>query len=267
MTVGLKVFKRTLAQASFLTGLAVLSLLAVGGLAHADFSAQGFSANSNLPTGEVVALTKSSNTTVEPAPAADSSRIYGVVVAPTSSPITLEGSGKQVFVATSGSYPILVNTSQGIIKAGDYLSISTKDGVAAKASNSQTFVVGRALGSFGSLSGGSAQNGQIAASLNITANPAYQKDTNVPAPLRRVGFAVAGQAVSSARIYIAAGLFIVASAIALSLLWVGVRSGLISIGRNPLSRPAILAGLAQVVAVAGLVFLGGLFGVYLLLRL
>ena len=55
--------------------------------------------------------------------------------------------------------------------------------------------------------------------------------------------------------------------IAGSLIYSAVRSSLIAIGRNPLSKKSIIRGLFQVVIIGLMVFLSGIFGVYLLLRL
>jgi hypothetical protein len=69
------------------------------------------------------------------------------------------------------------------------------------------------------------------------------------------------------RIYAALVIFVIASIIALTVLVVGIRSSIIAIGRNPLSKKSILRGLFQVITVAFLVFIVGMGGVYLLLRL
>jgi hypothetical protein len=89
----------------------------------------------------------------------------------------------------------------------------------------------------------------------------------IPAPLKRFGQAIAGKNISALRIYVALAIFVVTSIIALTVLAVGVRSSITSIGRNPLSKKYILRGLFQVLTMAFLVFLIGMFGVYLLLRL
>jgi hypothetical protein len=47
----------------------------------------------------------------------------------------------------------------------------------------------------------------------------------------------------------------------------GIRNGLISIGRNPLSKKSIVRGMIQVILTALTIFLLGIFGVYLLLRI
>jgi hypothetical protein len=51
------------------------------------------------------------------------------------------------------------------------------------------------------------------------------------------------------------------------ILYSGVRNTLISIGRNPLSKKTIYKGLIQIILMGLIIFITGLFGVYLLLKL
>jgi hypothetical protein len=88
----------------------------------------------------------------------------------------------------------------------------------------------------------------------------------IPAPLKRFGQAVAGKNISALRIWAALAVFLIAAIIAVSVLAIGIRSSIISIGRNPLSKKTIMRGLLQVVIVAVLVFIAGTFAVYLLLK-
>jgi hypothetical protein len=50
------------------------------------------------------------------------------------------------------------------------------------------------------------------------------------------------------------------------MLYSGARSSLISVGRNPLSRSVIIKALGQVVVLSLIVFISGMFAVYLLLK-
>src|SRR3989344_6134214 len=84
----------------------------------AETIVNSFDAQGNLQPGWVVALSQSSNTTVELAPANDQSRIYGVVIDPSAAPLTVQKQTQQVFVATSGNYPVLVSTQAGDIASG-----------------------------------------------------------------------------------------------------------------------------------------------------
>jgi hypothetical protein len=84
--------------------------------------------------------------------------------------------------------------------------------------------------------------------------------------LLRIANSLAGKQVSPERVYTALGIFLVSLAVASSLIYVGVRTSMISIGRNPLSKHSIMRGLMQVVFAATLVFGAGLLGVFLLVR-
>jgi len=239
----------------------------------ADSFVQGFSSSESLQIGLVVSLDGSLPKTVEINPGGNPNRIYGVVIDPSSAPATLVEGGEDVFVATGGQYPVLASVEYGSIAPGDYLSISSFDGVAAKATDNQAIVLGRALQSFDGTSevltktsSGDAI-GQVAVDVNVGPNPLFENQVLVPGPLRNAGEAVAGKNVSSIRLYAALVLLLATMLMAAGLLWVGVRNGMIAIGRNPLSKHSILGSLVQVLMVAVLVFIIGVFGVYLLLKI
>jgi hypothetical protein len=251
---------------------ASLAFLALPLSAVADNVVQGFAENGNLQPGWIVALSKTSSTTVEVAPANDPSRIYGVVINPSAAPITLNRSGQQVFVANAGTYPVLVSVVNGNISPGDYISMSNTDGIGAKATSYQQTVLGRAVDGFDgqhNVLTGSGQTavGRINVSIAPGHNPAQKGQSAVFGPLQRAANSIAGHSVSNARIWAATAVFIAAAAITVTLLVVGVRTGMTAIGRNPLSKHSILLGLVQVVGMALVIFVVGLFGVYLLLRL
>ena len=246
--------------------LTIFALLLFAGIflptiASADSFARGFLPQGSLKNGEIVALAQKANT-VKAAPAAQPSLIYGVVVNPSSAPVTFGGGSGQVVVATNGAYPVLVNTFNGPIKTGDYISLSNTDGVGSKATGNDSTIVGQSLGNFNN-----SGTGQVKVNLDITRNPLFKNSLSIPAPLQRIGNSIAGREASPFKIYAALVVFMLATAVAVILLVVGVRSALVSIGRNPLSRPLILRGLFQVVTAGVLIFLGGLVAVYLLLRL
>ena len=240
--------------------------------ASAQDIVSSFNTNGNLQPGWVVALSQSSNTTVELAPAKDPSRIYGVVIDPSAAPLTVQKEAQQVFVATTGNYSVLVSTNEGNIAAGDYLSMSQTDGIAAKASSGDRFIVGRALENFDGKtaivysSDGSAL-GRITSQLTPGKNPLLKEAAAVPQPLLRVGESIAGRPLSALRIYSALAVFAVAGLIAAVMLWGGIRNAMVAIGRNPLSRHSIMIGLIQVILAATSVLIIGLLGVYLLLKL
>lgn len=254
-------------------------LLLLGGIAAAalpvaaDTIVQSFQASGSIPPAWVVGLKPGTTNTVELAPANQSEKVYGVAIDPSEAPVTLQRqSNQQVFVATNGTYPVLVSTQNGNINPGDYLSISSTDGIAAKATDTQTFVLGRASQKFDGSSnvlssGGGFSIGKISAIIQPQANPTIKDDIAIPSPIRKVGNSIAGKEVSPLRIYGGLAVFVVAALIAISTLIAGIRSSMISIGRNPLSKNSILRALAQVLAVSLLVLILGIIGVYLLLRL
>jgi hypothetical protein len=259
--------------AVFLLTLAALGTVLTS-VAGADTIVRGFNAATSIAPGWVVALSQGQTNSVELAPAGDSSRIYGVVIDPSQAPVTLQpNQGRRVFVATSGTYPVLVSAINGSINSGDYISMSSADGIAAKATSSEAVILGQATQKFDGTNnvitkGANGDNiGRIETNITPRHNPLSKNLAAIPAPLRRAGEAIAGKNVSAVRIYAALLVFLVTAVIAISLLVVGVRSGLVSIGRNPLSRHSIFQGLFQVVLVALAVFVIGVFAVYLLLKL
>jgi len=243
------------------------------GLALAQSFVTGFSSKEVISPGFVVALAKNSKTTVELVPGTHDWRVYGVVVDPSEAAATVAEGGKNIFVATSGSYPILVSIENGVIEAGDYLSISATDGIAAKATGGQTQIVGRAQENYSGTNGSMITQtatgnaiGRVLADVAPGKNP-LRIETLVPGPLRRAAETIAGKSVSAVRLYGALVVFAAAVLTATIVLWIGVRTGMIAIGRNPLSKSTAMKGLAQVLVMSFLIFVTGIIGVYLLLKL
>lgn len=116
-------------------------------LTHADTIVRGFKAKGALQPGLIVSLDKGASDTVVVTAGSDASHIYGVVIDPSQAPVTVQQQGQQVFVATGGSYQVLVSNQNGSIKSGDYISMSSIDGIGAKASD-EPAVLGRALEGF-----------------------------------------------------------------------------------------------------------------------
>lgn len=249
-------------------GLLVLALAPSAVLA--DEVVHSFAASEVLQPGLVVALDKSQDGAVKPAVYGQENQIYGVVVDPSDAPLTINGKNGQVFVTTSGSYDVLVSTSNGVIRPGDYISMSSVSGIGAKARTSQSTVLGRAAGGFDGTSGvitssGGSAIGRILVNINVQANPMSSSNI-LPAFLKRAANSVADKTVSPVRVYTALAVLAAATAAAIVILWSGVSGSLISLGRNPLSRHAILSGLYRVVFTGLGVFILGLAGVYLVLK-
>jgi hypothetical protein len=246
-------------------------VLAIGS-AKADNVVQGFSATQTVQPGMVVAIDKAADRSVKPAPADDSNMIYGVSVDPSDAPITLVGQNSKVFVATTGTYQVLVTTGAGPIKVGDYISMSSINGIAGKAQAGQPLILGKAQSGFnGNDNVVSTDNnvkiGKVYVSLGIAKNPIANTDPTLPYFLRKISSSVANKSVPVIRVYTAMLIFLLSIAAAIVILWSGVKSSLISLGRNPLSRHAIFSGMYKVVFTGIGVLIIGMAGVYLLLRI
>ena len=233
----------------------------------------GYKAKGNLQPAMLASLVPGSKDTVQVLPAKSPQQVLGVVIDPSDVPLTTRSPTSQIYVASTGSYPVLVSNQNGSIKSGDYIAVSTIDGVAAKARPDQALVIGRALQDFKAGSstifnaGDNSAVGKILAQIQPGSNPNVQSDVGIPSTLRRVGRSIAGKNVSALRIFGSVTVLFIGILTAGFLLLGGIRSALYAIGRNPLSRKSIYRGLAQVLVVSILVFVASLMGIYILLKI
>ncbi len=250
-----------------------LLVLVFGASATAQSTVRGFKSDAPLSAGLIIATTKSDPTKVEVASIAEANRMYGVVVNLRDVPVSLSGNDPaQVYVATSGSYPMLVSLENGAIKVGDYLAMSTTNGIAAKATEEQTYVIGRALVDYNgadkvTMAQGGAAVGRVQADIAMTKNPLLKDTSVLTSSLHQVGDAIAGKPLSNQRLYMALAGFLVTMISVATLLYSGIRSALVAIGRNPLSHHSIVKSFYKVIFISLAIFLGGMFGVYLLLKI
>lgn len=270
---------RLLALAALLSLVALSSQSPLG--AQTAFT-QGYGSDETLQRGMIVRIKKDDATKVSALKYEEMPDMHGVVVDSNDAPVTLSAEGQKVFIATGGKYEVLVSTQNGEIKAGDYITISSLSGIGMKANAAESHVVGRALSDFNGKDAvvstteikDSANNtkniaiGRLFADISVSRNPNYgPPDSGLPEALRKAAESIAGKEVNTARVYIAVVIFVVSTIIAGTIMYGGVRSGIISIGRNPLSKKSIIRGMLQVVIFGLIVFILGLFGVYLLLKL
>jgi len=250
-------------------GLLMGLLLGLGMVAPAYASlSQGFATTSTIATGSLVSLDQKSTGSVDVATLDNVSRLFGVVVPPSSASVSLSGTGSgQVQVVTSGTADVLVSTAGGAIHVGDYITVSQIAGVGQLVGPSSTRVVGIAQSDFDGTGDGVAKRtiqnasgqssevaiGQIPVVIEVSTYTATNGEQSyvVPNWLQNLSNTLAGRSVSPLRIIIA-GLILVCALISISvLLYAAVRNSIISIGRNPLSRGSVLRGLLEVVAIAG----------------
>jgi hypothetical protein len=249
-------------------------------------SVQSFAAANPLQVGTVVRLSSDKKNTVEPATSKELEKMYGAVVDPHGLSLTISNSALQneTYVTINGTYNVLVNTQNGTIKVGDYVTMSALDGVTMKAGTyeDQHTVFGRAISGFdgktnslgtATLKDSSGKSipvniGLIPVAINIQRNPNQKSTkTNLPPILQRIGQAVAEKPIGPMRIYLSIAITGLSIIVAIVVLYSGVRNSIISIGRNPLSKKSIFRGLLEIILTAFLILIIGLFAVYLLLKL
>ena len=248
---------------------------------------QGYASDGTVQSGTIVELTDKATRKVATLPSKDISSMFGAVVNRGDLTFTVGSDTLQneVYVATSGTYNVLVSNQNGAIKSGDYITISAVNGVGMKADtrDKEPVVLGQAAGNFdgktnvvgevplkntdGS-SASTAKLGLIPVAINIKPNPLVKSTkVNLPPFLQKVGQEIAQHQVSEVRIIISVIITGLSIIISLTVLYSGVRNSIISIGRNPLSRGTIFRGLIEVILAGFLILIIGMFAVYLLLKL
>jgi hypothetical protein len=243
---------------------------------------QGYSSDKVLQRGTVVALDAGDTNKVVSATRVNQDKLHGIVVAANDSSFTLSNDTEKTFVATVGRFEGLVSTEAGTIQPGDFLTISSVSGIAMKAGEFDPYTLGKAIEGFDGTdnsvgtteikdSVGNTQKvsiGRVMIDISVGSNPLLRPvESSLPQFLEKASEAIANKPVSPARVYLGIFILLSSASIAGSLLYSGARSSMISIGRNPLSKKSITKSLMQIVLTSIIIFLIGLFGVYLLLRL
>ncbi len=247
-------------------------------------SVQAYAADTPIDIGSIVQLTGSDANRVKVATKADLQNMFGVAVDRNQMLVTTSNNLKnETYVAASGTYTTLVSTEAGPITTGDYLTMSSIDGVAMKAGTEEKTVFGRANQNFdgkGVVLGKAdvkdtsgnvihkVQLGSVPVTIDIKHNPNNQSTkANLPEMLERIGETIAQKEVNPIRIYLSIAILIVTVAAAIVMLYAGIRNSVVSIGRNPMSKKSIFRALVQVILSSLLILIIGVFAVYLLLRL
>ena len=219
---------------------------------------------------------------VEPTSFDNDERMHGVVVSANDAPFTLSTDEEKTFVATKGRFEVFVSNENGTVQAGDFITISRVAGIGMKAGEREPYIIGKAISGFDGETGvlsttevddnGTVKKvaiGRIQVDIGVSGNPLLKPTkANLPGFLERTAETIAGKSpVNPIRVYISMVILFVAASVSGILLYSGVRSALISIGRNPLSKKSITRSLLQVIMTSIIILLLGVFGVYLLLRI
>ncbi len=260
--------------------LAALIMANAAGLLHAQSVTQGYGSDEILQRGMIVGFDDEDPSKVQSINVDQLDKILGVVVDPNDSPITLSEQEEKAFVATVGRYDVLVSDQNGPIEPNAYVTVSSLNGIGMLATYEESEILGRAIDGFDGTgtviseatltdSDGNTRNvkiGRIQVDVGIAKNPLAKSAAVTPEWLGKIGQAIAGKSLSPARIYISAAVFLIGAFIAGAILYAGIRSSIIAIGRNPLSKKSILRGLLQVIFTSLIVFIISVVGVYLLLK-
>lgn len=265
-------------------GILTLALLVGGPIAAAQAISQAYDTTDGVQKGMIVMLDPDDKQRIKLLTSKNDASMLGVVVSANDTILSVGGDGStsQVYVASNGRYQVLVSTQNGAIKRGDIITISSLDGIGMKADTSQSVILGKALTGFdgkNNISGSmtlktkigsrTVQIGMIVVDISISHNPIKVSVNGPPVPtfLKRAGEVITGKSVSTWRLYIALVILVVTVFITGSLLYGGVRSSLVAIGRNPLAKGSISRGLIQVIVMGVIIFVLGLFSIYLILKL
>lgn len=244
--------------------------------------AQSYGTAKPLQQGLIVQLDDKNKANVTLATYNDSKKMFGVVVPVNGTAVSLSSGNQTTYVVTSGRYNVLVSTQNGAIAAGDWVSISAADGIGMKADGKEDYILGRAVTAFNGKSNvistttlkqtdGTQMKvafGTVQVDIGIKPNPAQTgNDSGVPSVIQKLAVSVVGKPITSGQLWASAAILLTGVAVMGSLLYGGIQTSMISIGRNPLARKSIMRNLLQVIITAVMIFLGCLVAVYLILKL
>lgn len=244
---------------------------------------QGYQADEALQNGMIVRLAPGNDKKVQAITQKDESDMFGVVVPASGAAVSLSNTAasKEVFIANSGQYEVVVSTQNGPINSGDYIAVSSLSGIGMRAADAREYVLGKALTSFDGKSDVEGNTvlktsegdktialGRVSIEVSVAHNPLYQEEhpAGVPDFLSQAAKVVTDEPVSAFRIYASLVVIVICILVAGIILVAGVRSGMIAVGRNPLAKKSISRNLLQVLLMALIVFVIGVIAVYLLLR-
>ncbi len=245
--------------------MAVLFLSAAPALAASAGISQSYNTSStNIAQGALLSLTSSNGTSVEPANTSNITRLVGLAADKPLVELT-KGDSSSVSVVVSGSAKALVSDVNGTIKTGDKITISPISGIGMKASDASE-IIGTAQADLSSVATtNQTVSGQNSTSetihvglLPVAVNVAYYSASSskgalssfVPPFLQSLANNLSGHQVSPLRVLLGTLALLLGFITVISMLYASIRSGVTSIGRNPLAEKALRKGLVDVVIAA-----------------
>jgi hypothetical protein len=272
---------KTICQTRLLLSLLGLFLmlfsLAPASAASANIS-HSYNADETISNGSLVSLDKGRTGYVKLANTGNSSQLIGVAVKADDSLLAVDETAGKVQVATSGTATVLVSTLYGNIKVGDQIAVSPFNGIGAKGAPG-TYVVGLAQTDFNASSQGvdkqqvtdtDGDSKEISVGyLQVAIAPGKYSggDSNEGLNgLQRFTKSVTGKTVSVVRIVFSIVIAIVAFTTIITIVYGAIYTGIISVGRNPLAKYAVMRTVTSAVAIAGIIALIALATIYFLLQ-
>ncbi len=171
-------------------------------------------------------------------------------------------------VVTSGQTTVNVTTKNGPISVGDFLTSSAIRGVAERAGNTASYIIGTALSAFppvASTTVSSSVTGQVQVLLSIGSNPALSAGNNPSSVSPTSPAASAAATAAGAAIIFRMVKYLLAALVTAGTIYVAFRtshaamnSSIISIGRNPLAKRSIRSMLFADTAIIVLISVVGL---------
>ncbi len=256
--------------------LMLIGLVSTNVSAASPNISRSYNSTTSIPTGSIVSLVSDKSGYVEPSNIANGQKMAGVVVNSDESLLAVNPSSGKVQVATDGNVNTLVSTVNGNIIAGQEIAVSPFNGIGMMASPGDR-VVGTALTNFNSKTSGAAVEqvrdssgtshnitvGYIKLSISIgvdnnTGNSSLQA-------IQQFIESLTGHYVSTFRVIAAMGISFLAIISIVTLIYAAVYSSIISIGRNPLAKFAVLRTLTSVIGMIVLIAGVGSLSLYLLL--
>lgn len=260
-------FSRFVRIAWIFGGVAGISIVlgsAVASAASAGISQSYNTSSTNIAQGALLSLTSSNSSSVEPATTGNLVRLAGV--AADKPLVELSKGGKSsVSVVVSGSAKALVSDINGDVKTGDKITVSPISGIGMKASDASE-VIGTSQADFNSVTttsqtvsgqDGKSQTVHIGL-LPIAVSVAYYSTSPskgtlssfVPPFVQSLANHLTGRQVSPLRVLLGSLALLLGFITVISMLYASIRSGVTSIGRNPLAEKALRKGLVDVVIAA-----------------
>lgn len=248
-----------------ITAIFIVSLFAfnlIPQFVSASSIAQSYKSTKPIRSGSLVSLNNKKSGQVEASTYLTNKNLIGVVIGGEDSALVFNSDESKVTVASSGQTSVLVSDINGKIANGDSITTSPIAGVGMKATEGgkvvgtavEEFTGKKALESFEVTNKAgetkTANVGLINVEIEVQYISGSSSNSAIPDSIQKLSDSIAGKPVSSAKIFLG-GLIVLSSVfIAAIIVYTGVRSSFISLGRNPLAQKGISRVLLQTLVTA-----------------